>query len=251
MEPLFSLEGKVALVTGASRGLGQGMAMGLAKAGATVIGAGLSGSSDTKEKIEALGGIYHELTVDLSDLDEPVKLAKQAIAITGRVDILINNAGIIRRKPAAEYTDADWFEVININQNAVFLLCREIGKHMIEKGSGKIINIASMLSYQGGLTVPSYAASKHAVAGITKSLANEWSSKGVNVNAIAPGYMATDNTAPIRNNPDRKASIESRIPQGRWGTPEDLQGAAIFLASDASNYVNGHVLCVDGGWMGS
>lgn len=251
MNSLFSLKGKVALVTGASRGLGQSMAIGLAKAGAVVIGSGSRSTSETKGKIEALGGTYYELIGDLSNLDEPKRLAKDAIAITGNVDILINNAGIIRRKPAVEYTDDDWFDVININQNAVFLLCREIGKHMIEKGSGKIINVGSMLSYQGGMTVPSYAASKHAVVGLTKSLANEWSSKGVNVNAIAPGYMATDNTAPIREDPERESSIISRIPQGRWGTPEDLQGAAIFLASDASNYVNGHTLCVDGGWMGS
>ncbi|WP_407270915.1 2-dehydro-3-deoxy-D-gluconate 5-dehydrogenase KduD [Radiobacillus sp. PE A8.2] len=251
MESLFSLKGKVALVTGSSRGLGQGIAVGFAKAGAGVIGVSSSSSSNTKELVESEGARYYELAADLMDPMAAKQLAAEAISLTGQVDILVNNAGIIRRNPVAEHSDDEWFDVININQNSVFFLCREIGKHMLERGSGKIINIASMLSYQGGLTVPGYAASKHAVAGITKSLANEWASKGLNVNAIAPGYFATDNTAPIRENEARKSSIEARIPQGRWGTPEDLQGAAIFLASDASNYMNGHVLCVDGGWMGS
>jgi 2-deoxy-D-gluconate 3-dehydrogenase len=251
MNSLFSLEGKVALITGASRGLGQGMAVGLTEAGAAVIGAGMSDMSATRERIESIGGTFYELKIDLSKQGAAYQLAGDALSLTGKIDILVNNAGIIRRAEAENFTDEDWLEVINVNQNAVFQLTREIGKHMIERGSGKIINIASMLSFQGGLRVPAYTASKHAIAGLTKSFANEWAGKGVNVNAIAPGYMVTDNTAPIRGNEDRNAAITARIPQGRWGTPEDLQGAVIFLASDASNYVNGHILAVDGGWLSS
>ncbi|MDH5162258.1 2-dehydro-3-deoxy-D-gluconate 5-dehydrogenase KduD [Heyndrickxia oleronia] len=251
MKSLFSLEGKTALITGASRGLGKGMAVGLAEAGATVIGAGVSEMTETKKQIEAIGGTFHALKIDLSKQGAVSQLIADALPITGQIDILVNNAGIIRRAEAENFQDDDWYEVINVNQHAVFQLTREIGKHMLEKGSGKIINIASMLSFQGGLRVPAYTASKHAVAGLTKSFANEWAGKGVNVNAIAPGYMETDNTVPIRENAERKASISSRIPQGRWGTPEDLKGAVVFLASDASNYVNGHILCVDGGWMSS
>ncbi len=251
MESLFSLKGKVALLTGASRGLGQGMAVGLAEAGATVIGAGMSNMSETRSKIEAVGGTFHELTIDLSQDHAAKQLVNDALAITNNIDILVNNAGIIRRSNAEEFSDDDWYEVIKVNQHSVFQLCREVGKHMLENGSGKIVNIASMLSYQGGLRVPAYTASKHAVAGLTKSLANEWSSRGINVNAIAPGYMETDNTAQLRANQERNEYITSRIPQGRWGTPDDLKGAVIFLASDASRYVNGHILCVDGGWMSS
>lgn len=248
---LFSLKGKVALVTGASRGLGQGMALGLAEAGAVVIGAGVSEMTETRKKIEAIGGTFYEVKTDLSKEGAAGQLAADALQVTGQIDILVNNAGIIRRAEAENFQDEDWYDVINVNQHAVFQLCRELGKHMIERGSGRIINIASMLSFQGGLRVPAYTASKHAVAGLTKSFANEWSGKGVNVNAIAPGYFETDNTAPIRGNADRNASITSRIPQGRWGKPEDLKGAVVFLASDASSYVNGHILCVDGGWMSS
>ncbi|WP_053219960.1 2-dehydro-3-deoxy-D-gluconate 5-dehydrogenase KduD [Virgibacillus senegalensis] len=251
MVELFSLKGKTALVTGASRGLGQGMAIGLAEAGAKVIGTGTSDLGDTKAKVEAAGGNFYEIIQDLSQRGAAVALANEAIELAGKIDILVNNAGIIRRSDLEEFSDEDWYKVIDVNQHAVFQLSREIGKHMLENGSGKIINVASMLSFQGGLKVPAYTASKHAVAGLTKSFANEWSSKGINVNAIAPGYMATDNTAPIRENRDRNAFITSRIPQGRWGSPEDLKGAVVFLASDASNYVNGHVLCVDGGWMSS
>jgi 2-deoxy-D-gluconate 3-dehydrogenase len=248
---LFSLEGKVALITGASRGLGQGMAVGLAEAGAVVIGAGMSDMSATRNQIESIGGIFHELKVDLSKQGAATQLVADALSITDRIDILVNNAGIIRRAEAENYSDEDWLDVINVNQNAVFQICRQAGKHMIKRGSGKIINIASMLSFQGGLRVPAYTASKHAVAGLTKSFANEWAGKGININAIAPGYFATDNTAPIRENADRNASITARIPQGRWGTPEDLKGAVIFLSSDAANYVNGHILAVDGGWLSS
>lgn len=251
MGSLFSLEGKVALLTGASRGLGQGMAVGLAEAGATVIGAGMSDMSETKEKIEAVGGVFHGLKIDLSVDHAAEQLVLEVLKLTNKIDILVNNAGIIRRSDAENFSDDDWFEVIKVNQHSVFQLCREVGKHMLENGSGKIVNVASMLSFQGGLRVPAYTASKHAVAGLTKSLANEWSSRGVNVNAIAPGYMETDNTAQLRANKDRNEYITSRIPQGRWGTPEDLKGAVVFLASDASSYVNGHILCVDGGWMSS
>ncbi|WP_066053567.1 2-dehydro-3-deoxy-D-gluconate 5-dehydrogenase KduD [Robertmurraya korlensis] len=251
MTSLFSLEGKVALITGASRGLGQGMAVGLAEAGALVIGAGMSDMSETRKQIESIGGTFHEIQADLSKPDAASQLVEKALELTNSIDVLVNNAGIIRRSEAESFSDEDWLEVIQVNQHAVFQLCREAGKHMVGKGSGKIINIASMLSFQGGLRVPAYTASKHAVAGLTKSLANEWAGKGVNVNAIAPGYFATDNTAPIREDADRNASITSRIPQGRWGTPEDLKGAVIFLASDAANYVNGHILAVDGGWLSS
>jgi 2-deoxy-D-gluconate 3-dehydrogenase len=251
METIFSLKGKTALLTGASRGLGQGMAVGLAEAGAIVIGAGMSDMSDTRNKIEAIGGTLHEVKIDLSQEHAAKKLVAEALKLTAKIDILVNNAGIIRRTEAENFTDEDWYDVIQVNQHAVFQLCRETGKHMLENGSGKIINIASMLSFQGGLRVPAYAASKHAVAGLTKSLANEWASRGVNVNAIAPGYMETDNTALLRANTERNEYITSRIPQGRWGTPEDLKGAVVFLASNASNYVNGHILCVDGGWMTS
>ncbi len=251
MKSLFSLEGNTALVTGASRGLGQGMALGLAEAGAEVIGVGTRNLDETKSKIEEGGGKFHQIMKDLSAKDAAVELAAEAIKINGHVDVLVNNAGIIRRSDLEDFSDEDWFKVIDINQHAVFQLSREIGKHMLENGRGKIINIASMLSFQGGLKVPAYTASKHAIAGLTKSFANEWSGKGINVNAIAPGYMATDNTVPIRENKARNAYITSRIPQGRWGTPEDLKGAVIYLASSASDYVNGHILCVDGGWMSS
>lgn len=251
MNSIFSLKDKVAIVTGASRGLGQGMAIGLSEAGARVIGVGISDMSETKKHIEASGGTFHGVEVDLSKPGAVSELMEQVLRLVDKIDILVNNAGIIRRSEAADFSDEDWHDVIHLNQHVVFQLCREAGKHMIERRSGKIINIASMLSFQGGLRVPAYTASKHAVAGLTKSLANEWASKGINVNAIAPGYMETDNTKGIRNDQERNAYITSRIPQGRWGTPDDLKGAVIFLASDASNYVNGHILAVDGGWLGS
>jgi 2-deoxy-D-gluconate 3-dehydrogenase len=247
----FSLEGKVALVTGASRGLGQGMAVGLAEAGADVIGVGTSELRETRGKVEALGRKFYELKADLSQEADVNKVVEGALAYARKIDILVNNAGIIRRSEAENFSDQDWNDVIAVNLNSVFKLCREIGKHMLENGSGKIINIASMLSFQGGLRVPAYTASKHAVAGLTKSFANEWAGRGINVNAIAPGYMATDNTAPLRANKERNDYITSRIPAGEWGTPEDLKGPVVFLASDASRYVNGHILCVDGGWMSS
>ncbi|MDG5787874.1 2-dehydro-3-deoxy-D-gluconate 5-dehydrogenase KduD [Evansella sp. AB-P1] len=251
MKAAFTLEGKVAVVTGSGQGLGQGMALGLAEAGADIVGVNYGPTAETKEKVEALGRKYTELVADLSKEEEVYRVVKEALQSVDKVDILVNNAGIIRRTEVENFSDKDWHDVIDVNQHAVFKLCREFGKHMLENGSGRIINVASMLSYQGGLRVPSYTASKHAVAGLTKSFANEWAGRGVNVNAIAPGYFATANTAPLRADEDRSASILSRIPKGDWGTPDDLKGPVVFLASDASSYVTGHILCVDGGWMSS
>jgi 2-deoxy-D-gluconate 3-dehydrogenase len=251
MKPMhsFDLTGKVALVTGASGGLGQAMAVGLAEAGADIIAVSYSESVETVKSIVALGRKAQLIAVDLSREELLDDVFEKALNLYGRIDILINNAGIIRRKPAAEHTRKDWHEVIDLNLNSLFFLSQLVGKHMIERGSGKIINIASMLTYQGGINVPGYTASKHAVAGVTKALANEWGSKGIQVNAIAPGYMETNNTTAIRADEKRYASILERIPAARWGTPEDLKGPAVFLASAASDYLNGHVLCVDGGWM--
>ncbi len=247
----FSLEGRVALVTGASRGLGAGIAMGLAEAGADIVLHDRADSCDSERAIKARTGVRTRcLTADLSDRGAADQMAAAALAAMGHVDILVNNAGIIRRAPAADFSDADWDAVLEINLTAVFRLSRAIGGHMLERGSGKIINIASLLAFQGGLWVPSYAAAKSGVAQITKALANEWAGRGVNVNAIAPGYMLTDNTKPLVADETRYRQITDRIPQGRWGTPEDLAGAAVFLASAASDYVNGHILVVDGGWMG-
>lgn len=245
----FSLNGKVSLVTGASRGLGQGMAIGLAEAGSDVIGAGMSDMTETRQRIEKLGRTFYEIKSDLSQEGAVQKLVREALDASKKVDVLVNNAGTIRREQAENFSDQDWQDVIRLNLDVVFELSREFGNHMLDRGSGKIINIASMLSFQGGMKVPAYAASKHGVAGLTKSFANEWSGRGVQVNAIAPGYMKTDNTAPIRQDEKRNAFITSRIPQGRWGEPDDLKGPVVFLASEAAGYVNGHILCVDGGWM--
>lgn len=249
---LFRLDGKVALVTGASRGLGQGMAVGLAEAGADI--AGLDRTPDCNEtcvQVEALGRRYFNLSIDLLNAtpEDLTRAVEQVVEGLGRLDILVNNAGIIRRAPALEYTVADWDEVININLRALFFLSQAAGRVMAAQGSGKIINVASMLSFQGGILVPSYTASKSAVAGLTRALANEWAPLGVNVNAIAPGYMATDNTAPLRADPVRSEAILARIPAGDWGTPEDLKGAVVYLASDAARYVHGAILPVDGGWL--
>ncbi|SDN87805.1 2-dehydro-3-deoxy-D-gluconate 5-dehydrogenase KduD [Alkalicoccus daliensis] len=251
MNSLFALEGKTAVVTGATRGLGQGMALGLAEAGADIIGIGYSDQAETKAAVEKLGRKFFEINADLAQQDKLADVVQEAISKTGKVDILVNNAGIIRREQAENFSDSDWHDVVDVNMNSVFKLTRDFGKHMLENGSGRIINIASMLSFQGGLKVPAYSATKHAVAGLTKSFANEWGSRGVNVNAIAPGYFATDNTAAIREDKDRNDYITSRIPKKIWGKPEDLKGPVVFLASESSNYVNGHVLCVDGGWMSS
>jgi 2-dehydro-3-deoxy-D-gluconate 5-dehydrogenase len=245
----FSLAGKVALVTGASRGLGAGMALGLAAAGADVVLHASVPPTDTAATVERLGRRAATVAADLSDPGAPARLADEAVAVYGRIDILINNAGIIRRQSADEHTDEFWDAVIEVNLSSVFRLSRAIGRHMLERGSGKIINVASLLSFQGGITVPGYAAAKGGVAQLTKALANEWASRGINVNAIAPGYMVTENTAPLRADERRSRQITERIPAGRWGTPADLAGAAVFLASAASDYVNGHVLAVDGGWL--
>jgi len=247
---LFDLSGKTAIVTGAGRGLGQAIAVGLAAAGANlVLVTNRTSAEETKAKVEALGRKAKIVQVDVSDRSKLPTIIDEAIETFGSLDILVNNAGIIRRTPAVEHAYSDWQEVLDVNLNSVFVLCQLAGELMIEQGHGKIINIASMLSFQGGINVPGYTASKHAVAGLTKGLANEWASKGVQVNAIAPGYMATDNTEALRNDPTRSRQILDRIPAGRWGTDEDMIGPAVFLASKASDYMNGHVMCVDGGWM--
>ncbi|WP_046216126.1 2-dehydro-3-deoxy-D-gluconate 5-dehydrogenase KduD [Paenibacillus wulumuqiensis] len=245
----FDLSGKVALVTGASGGLGQGMALGLAEAGADVVCVSYSSSDETVSKIRELGRDAYSIEADLSQHDRLEDVVKQALAFKGRIDILVNNAGIIRRTPAVDHSWKDFADVIDINLETVFYLSQLVGRHMIERGSGKIISVASMLSYQGGINVPGYTASKHGVAGITKALANEWASKGIQINAIAPGYMMTDNTAPIVADQARFDAITERIPAGRWGKAEDMKGPIVFLASEASDYLNGHIICVDGGWM--
>jgi 2-dehydro-3-deoxy-D-gluconate 5-dehydrogenase len=247
----FSIAGRRALVTGASRGLGRGMALGLAAAGADIVCADRGGTAaeETAGMIRELGRDAWAVSADLSDREQLLAMADEVERQAGPVDILVNNAGIILRHPAAEYPLEAWDRVVRINMDAVFELCQRFGRGMIERGYGKIVNVASLLSFQGGILVPSYTASKHAVAGITKALANEWARHGVNVNAIAPGYMATDNTQALRDDEVRSREILGRIPAQRWGTAEDLAGAAVFLASPASDYINGHVLVVDGGWM--
>jgi 2-deoxy-D-gluconate 3-dehydrogenase len=247
----FDLTGKTALVTGANRGLGQGLALGLAEAGADVALLSRTGAAETAARITALGRRAFEVTADLATATpgELARLVEEVVAQAGGLDILVNNAGIIRREPAADHSAEAWAEVLQVNLDAAFFLAQAAGRHFLAQGSGKIIFIASALSFQGGILVPGYTASKHAVAGLTKALANEWAGRGVNVNAIAPGYMATDNTAALRADPDRSASISARIPATRWGTPADLMGAAVFLASAAADYVHGTVLPVDGGWL--
>jgi 2-deoxy-D-gluconate 3-dehydrogenase len=248
----FKLDGKTALVTGASAGLGAAISVALAEAGADVACHGNTRSPDaTCEEIRKLGRAAHALTGDLSQRETPRALFEKTLAAFGRVDILVNNAGTIARAPAVEFSEEDWALVLEVNLSSVFRLSQLAGRHMIErKARGKIINIASLLSFQGGITVPAYAAAKGGVAQLTKALANEWASKGINVNAIAPGYMRTDNTKALQADETRNRQILERIPAGRWGEPHDLAGAAIFLASTASDYIHGHVLVVDGGWMG-
>ena len=245
----FSLAGKVALVTGANKGLGQGIALALAAAGADIAAVSSSGAEDTAAKVQALGRRFLHVQADLTSLEPIPRILDETLATLGRLDILVNNAGMIRRADAVDFSEADWDAVIDLNLKSAFFLCQAAGRHFIAQGGGKIINIASMLSFQGGIRVPSYTASKSGLAGITKLLANEWAAKGVNVNAIAPGYMATDNTALLRADEGRNRDILARIPAGRWGTPDDLAGAAVFLASAASDYVHGTVLAVDGGWL--
>ena len=247
----FDLSGKTALVTGASRGIGQAIAVGMAKAGADIVAVAscAENAADTVAAVEALGRKALALGCDQSSPEAIKAAAEKAYELSGSVGILVNNAGTIRRSPARDYSDEDWNAVLDTNLTGVFQFCRAIGGKMIDQGHGKIVNIASLLSFQGGITVPAYAASKGGVSQLTKALANEWASLGVQVNAIAPGYIATDNTAALRANPERNASILARIPTGRWGDASDIAGAAVFLASPASNYVNGHILTVDGGWM--
>ncbi|MCU4677344.1 SDR family oxidoreductase [Catenovulum sp. 2E275] len=250
-QDLFSVSGKVVLITGASRGIGKALALGFAKAGAKVICASSTagGAAQTLAEINALGASAGEVFADLSDHTAVEKMAVNALAMFGKIDVLINNGGTISRYPATDYPFAEFQKVIDVNLNSAFLLSQIIGKQMLANGGGKIINIASMLSYTGGLTVPAYTASKHAIAGLTKALANEWAINHIQVNAIAPGYFATDNTQALRDNAERNQEIKKRIPAGQWGQPEQLLGAALFLASQASDYVNGHILAVDGGWL--
>jgi 2-dehydro-3-deoxy-D-gluconate 5-dehydrogenase len=246
----FSLKGKSALVTGSSRGLGAAIAVAFAQAGANVAIHGSSAiPTATQSKLEAIGAKSVALVGDVGDAAVCAMLVEETVKHFGAIDILVNNAGTIRRAPAADYSDEDWQAVINVNLSSVFRLTQHAGRHMLGRGSGKIINIASLLTFQGGILVPAYSAAKGGVGQLTKAFANEWAAKGVNVNAIAPGYMDTDNTEALRKNPERARQILERIPAGRWGQPDDLAGAAVFLASPASNYVHGHILVVDGGWL--
>jgi 2-dehydro-3-deoxy-D-gluconate 5-dehydrogenase len=247
---LFSLDGRRALVTGASRGLGAAIAVALAEAGADVAVHGHHTSTDeTCARVRALGRRALPLTGDLGDPAVPERLVREALTGLDGLEVLVNNAGLIRRAPAVETTDEDWETVLQVDLGSVFRLCRAAGRHMVARGAGKVINVASLLSFQGGIRVAAYTAAKSAVAGLTRALANEWAPHGVSVNAIAPGYMVTDNTEALRNDPGRSRQILERIPAGRWGEPRDIAGAAVFLAAPASDYVSGHVLVVDGGWM--
>ena len=248
---LFRLDGKVALVTGAARGLGQAMAAALAEAGADIVALDRTGCGESAEQIEQAGRCCHSIQCDLlqatpEDLNQVVA---DVVSEMGRLDILVNNAGIIRRAPLLAFEEQDWDDVLQINLKALFFLSQAAARVMVKQGSGKIISMASMLSYQGGILVPSYTAAKSGVAGLTHALANELAGKGINVNAIAPGYMATDNTAPLRADAERSARILERIPAGRWGQPADLQGVVVLLASSASDYMNGAIVPVDGGWL--
>lgn len=249
----FDLSGKTALVTGAKRGIGRGMAEALAGAGADIIGVSVSLESDggsVGEAVRAMGRNFSAYQCDFSDRSAVRKFADQVLNDHPTIDILVNNAGTIKRKPAAEHEDELWDEVIETNLSAQFVLTRQIGKSMVERGEGKIIFTASLLTFQGGITVPGYAASKGGIGQLTKAFANEWAGKGINVNAIAPGYIATDNTQALQDDADRSKSILERIPAGRWGKPEDFAGPVVFLASPAADYVSGEILTVDGGWMG-
>jgi len=248
---LFNLDGKVALVTGAGQGLGQGMALALAEAGADIATLDRTGCKGTCGAVADLGRRYFESVVDLREasVEQLNEVIANVVKELGRIDILVNNAGTIRRTPAVDFSETDWDDVLQVNLKAAFFLARAAGRLMMSHGGGKIINIASMLSFQGGITVPSYTAAKSALAGVTRALANEWARNNVNINAIAPGYMATDNTAALRADPNRSTSILERIPAGRWGTPDDLKGTVVFLASSASDYLHGAIIPVDGGWL--
>ncbi|MGR7923090.1 2-dehydro-3-deoxy-D-gluconate 5-dehydrogenase KduD [Zobellella denitrificans] len=246
----FNLNNNVALITGCGTGLGQGMAVGLARAGCDIVGINRSEPTDTIRKVEALGHRFLDLRADLGGAGRVADIVGLAVAEFGRIDILVNNAGIIRRHDAIDFSEQDWDEVMDINIKTVFFLSQAVARQFIAQGTGgKIINIASMLSYQGGIRVPSYTAAKSGILGITRLMANEWAGHGINVNAIAPGYMVTNNTQALRADEQRSQEILERIPAARWGTPEDLMGPVVFLASKASDYVNGHTLAVDGGWL--
>ncbi len=245
----FDLSGRVAIVTGANTGIGQAIAVALAQAGADVACVGRTAAEETAAQIRALGRRAAVIHADLSTIEPVARVVAETLDALGRLDILVNNAGIIRRADAVDFSEEDWDAVIDTNLKAVFFLCQAAGRHMIAAGGGRIINIASMLTFQGGIRVPSYTAAKSGVGGLTKLLANEWAKHKVTVNAIAPGYIATSNTAALQADPERNRAIVERIPAGRWGAPGDLGGAAVFLASDAAAYVQGHVLAVDGGWL--
>ncbi|MCL9775413.1 2-dehydro-3-deoxy-D-gluconate 5-dehydrogenase KduD [Vibrio artabrorum] len=246
----FSLEGKVAVVTGCDTGLGQGMAIGLAKAGCDIVGVNIVEPSETIAMIEETGRKFVDIRANLMKLDDIPSIVDRAVTELGRIDILVNNAGIIRRNDAIDFSEQDWDDVMNINIKSVFFMSQAVAKQFIAQGQGgKIINVASMLSFQGGIRVPSYTASKSGVMGVTRLMANEWAKEGINVNAIAPGYMATNNTVALRADEQRNAEILERIPADRWGTPEDLAGPCVFLASKASDYINGYTIAVDGGWL--
>lgn len=246
----FNLQGKVALVTGCDKGLGQGMALGLAEAGCDIVSVSRSIPQETAEKVAALGRRMFAIQADLSQPDAIADIVPAAVAAAGRIDILVNNAGTIRREDALTFSEKNWDDVMNLNLKSVFFLSQAVAKQFLQQGNGgKIINIASMLSFQGGIRVPSYTASKSGVLGITRLLANEWAQHGINVNAIAPGYMATNNTQQLRADEERSAAILDRIPAGRWGLPSDLMGPIVFLSSSASDYINGYTIAVDGGWL--
>ena len=249
----FRLDGQTALVTGCRRGIGLALAEALAEAGADIIGVSASlkdSGEEVAQRVTAVGRKFSAYSCDFGDRRALYEFTRRVIVENAPIDILVNNAGTIRRAPAAQHSDEDWDKVIEVNLSAQFILARELGKLMLARGRGKIIFTASLLSFQGGITIPGYAASKGGIAQLTMALSNEWAGKGVNVNAIAPGYIETDNTAALQADPVRSKAILERIPAGRWGRPEDLQGAAVFLASHASDYVNGTILTVDGGWMG-
>ncbi|MBC9031024.1 2-dehydro-3-deoxy-D-gluconate 5-dehydrogenase KduD [Sphingomonas sp. JC676] len=245
----FDLTGRVAVVTGANTGIGQGIALALAAAGADIAAVGRTPAAETVEKARALGRKAEIISADLSTIEPVNRVVDEAVEKLGGLDILVNNAGIIRRADSLDFTEEDWDAVVDTNLKSVFFLCQAAARHMVGQGRGKIINIASMLTFQGGIRVPSYTASKSGIGGLTKLLANEWAAKGINVNAIAPGYIATNNTAALQADENRNRSIMERIPAGRWGSPDDMGGAAVFLASSASDYVQGHILAVDGGWL--
>ncbi|SFP14344.1 2-deoxy-D-gluconate 3-dehydrogenase [Cohaesibacter marisflavi] len=250
MKEQFDLTGKIAVVTGCDTGLGQGMAVGLAKAGCNIAGVNIVEPTETKDMIEGLGRKFLDIRANLMKMDDIPDIVAKAVAEYGRIDILVNNAGVIRREDAIEFSEKDWDDVMNINIKSVFFLSQAVAKQFLAQGEGgKIVNVASMLSFQGGIRVPSYTASKSGVMGITRLLANEWAKHNINVNAIAPGYMATNNTQALREDAARSKEILDRIPAGRWGLPEDLSGPVVFLCSPASSYISGYTIAVDGGWL--